>query len=667
MGNEAKIVLSAEDKTRAAFAAARSNLTGLQGSAESLNASFGSFGKVFGAAFAGLSFTAFIKSTASGLDKLNDLKDATGASVENISALEDVAARTGGTIDDVSTSLVKFNSVLNAADPGSQNANVFKQLGLDAQALKKEDPAEALRKVAVELSGFADDGNKARIIAALFGKSIKEVAPFLNDLATQTKLVGTVTAQQADEAERFTHQLDALSKNSLDLARNLTSALLPSLNNVFEAFKKYGGLKGTILAIFGQDELSQAGARAEQLVADSKRVGDSIERMSEELSRNPGNDQLALRIEKARAKLAELTAAASAASNQLKELSGSNADAQRRQEDRGFTPGKRALGNVADADKAAKAAKKQKELLAGLSADRQEAFSVSEAALRQATDQALREAEIGDLAAKNSEIFEFQIRQYQRLNDLLEATPTAKLEETRQDMLFLAEAFERGAITAEQFNEAANARLGNTEEIKAQIDDLKVFADQAGRNIQDALGNTVEATLRGNFDSIGKLWGDLLIRMASEAVAAKIGQELLGDFTKTGNIGGSIGSLIALFGSANGNAFAGGSVSAFAKGGILGPNGGLLDRPTFFPMAKGGIGIGGEAGTEAVLPLKRGANGKLGVQAEGGRGGGAVVNYAPTIYIDSRTDQAVVAQLVGAAVQQGQRQMLEHLSATGAI
>ena len=40
-------------------------------------------------------------------------------------------------------------------------------------------------------------------------------------------------------------------------------------------------------------------------------------------------------------------------------------------------------------------------------------------------------------------------------------------------------------------------------------------------------------------------------------------------------------------------------------------------KPTLFPMAQG-MGLMGEAGPEAIMPLKRGANGKLGVQSSGG-------------------------------------------------
>ncbi len=49
-------------------------------------------------------------------------------------------------------------------------------------------------------------------------------------------------------------------------------------------------------------------------------------------------------------------------------------------------------------------------------------------------------------------------------------------------------------------------------------------------------------------------------------------------------------------------------------------DGGVVSRPTEFPMMGGGTGLMGEAGPEAIMPLKRGKNGKLGVQAEGGSG-----------------------------------------------
>ena len=71
----------------------------------------------------------------------------------------------------------------------------------------------------------------------------------------------------------------------------------------------------------------------------------------------------------------------------------------------------------------------------------------------------------------------------------------------------------------------------------------------------------------------------------------------------------------------------------FADGGVISDgnkitayaNGGVVGTPTTFAMSGGKTGLMGEAGPEAIMPLKRGSNGKLGVQMEGGNGGDNVV------------------------------------------
>ena len=104
-------------------------------------------------------------------------------------------------------------------------------------------------------------------------------------------------------------------------------------------------------------------------------------------------------------------------------------------------------------------------------------------------------------------------------------------------------------------------------------------------------------------------------------------------------IGGFLKDLLF---SANGNVFSGGSqVKAYA-------NGGVVNGPTTFPMTGGQTGLMGEAGPEAIMPLKRGANGKLGVQAEGGRSGD-VININQSFNFQANGDDTVKKLIAQAA------------------
>lgn len=80
---------------------------------------------------------------------------------------------------------------------------------------------------------------------------------------------------------------------------------------------------------------------------------------------------------------------------------------------------------------------------------------------------------------------------------------------------------------------------------------------------------------------------------------------------------------VSMAGFANGGAFVNG-VQAFASGGII-------SQPTIFPMANGGIGLAGEAGAEAIMPLSRNSRGELGVKSSGGSSGHVHLNIVNTV------------------------------------
>lgn len=100
----------------------------------------------------------------------------------------------------------------------------------------------------------------------------------------------------------------------------------------------------------------------------------------------------------------------------------------------------------------------------------------------------------------------------------------------------------------------------------------------------------------------------------------------------------------------------GGVIDSSAKNGIVPfAKGGIVDKPTLFKYASGGtgrFGLMGEAGPEAIMPLRRGANGKLGVEASAGVGN-IIVNVDASDSAaqgDGRQAQQL-GKAIGAAVQ----------------
>lgn len=259
-----------------------------------MEAAFAKVGPAVAGIFAGLSVgavaTAF-RGIVDQLDALNDAADATGSSIENISGLEDVAKRTGGSLEDVTSILVKFNSVLKEADGKNGVSQALKAIGLDANELRKIDPAEALQKTAEALAGYADDGNKARLVQVLFGKSVKEAAPFLKDLAEQGRLNVKVTAEQAAEAEKFNKQLATLQTNINGTARAIVSDMLPALNKLMERANK-----GGFFAALGFDDAFKDKAKLAGVASELTRLASQKESFEKDLKSEPYNVEYSRRL-----------------------------------------------------------------------------------------------------------------------------------------------------------------------------------------------------------------------------------------------------------------------------------------------------------------------------------------------------------------------------------
>ena len=141
---------------------------------------------------------------------------------------------------------------------------------------------------------------------------------------------------------------------------------------------------------------------------------------------------------------------------------------------------------------------------------------------------------------------------------------------------------------------------------------LKSFAESAFKVAEQAEQAFVNA-FKGMEDALVKfvMTGKLNFRDLANSIIADLTRMLI-RAAVTRPLFGALFPKIPITGSANGNVFAKNKIVPYKMGGIV-------NKPTLFPMANG-MGLMGEAGPEAVMPLKRGSNGKLGVQSSGGVG-----------------------------------------------
>ena len=174
----------------------------------------------------------------------------------------------------------------------------------------------------------------------------------------------------------------------------------------------------------------------------------------------------------------------------------------------------------------------------------------------------------------------------------------------------------------------------NVTALRSEMEGLSRLADSFGSKLVTSLatavvhGRKLSDTLRA-----------MMLSMANQALSMAL--RPLGNLV--GNLFGN------LFGSANGNILSGGRIQPFADGGIV-------NSPVLFPL-RGGAGLMGEAGPEAIMPLARGADGRLGVRSGGSGATQVTVNIATPDVESFRQSQGQVAALISRAVSRGQRNL----------
>lgn len=178
----------------------------------------------------------------------------------------------------------------------------------------------------------------------------------------------------------------------------------------------------------------------------------------------------------------------------------------------------------------------------------------------------------------------------------------------------------------------------DTTPLEAKLSD----AERMGKRFSTSLLNAFEAVaIKGK--SVSDVFKSLalsLSQMALKTALAPLQQGLATQFT----------GLFKGLGFAKGGVLNQGTVMPFAQGGVI-------SSPIAFPLSRGMTGIAGERGAEAIMPLTRGRDGRLGVAASGGGSGGITINIATPDVESFRRSEGQVASMIARAAAMGQRNL----------
>ncbi len=173
------------------------------------------------------------------------------------------------------------------------------------------------------------------------------------------------------------------------------------------------------------------------------------------------------------------------------------------------------------------------------------------------------------------------------------------------------------------------------DDFSAELNDVSVELDRIG-DLADGVARSLSNAFRGAI-----LDGKSLKSVLSDVARSLADIALKAAFQPVGDL---VSSAVAGLFTATNPALAG--ITPFAKGGVVA-------APSYFPLGRG-LGVAGEAGREAILPLVRGSDGALGV-ASSGSAVNVTFNVTATDARSFVASEAEISALLLRAVRRGTR------------
>lgn len=508
-------------------------------------------------------------------DEINKAASKTGVGVEQFSELAYAAKQTDIELAALGTAFKKMQVTMSEAASGTKSANeTLAALGLSVEELRRLAPDKQFETLADRIAALKDPADRTRAAVELFGKAGADLLPLFEDgaagiraLREEAQRMGaTLTGEQAQALAEADDAIKRMGQSWDGLARTLTAKVAPSLQIVFD-------LLANGLALSERRTLSFAQAW-EATVSAFRKGG---------IGTGP--------LDIAR----EMQALGRAGSSST-----------------GLPPGGRnrkpfvpvVPGYLPEAPKSGRAAKSDVLAAAGLS---EIAITAREITVG-ATEQLYR-----DMDAATRTATERALSQWLDM--------AAQLDELYSAGRISAEVFNaRSDEIADQFLEPITITAEKIFPPKEQ-DKLGVFFEEASRGMQTVLADFLFNPFEDGIKGMLRSFGQMLQRMAAEAIAAQIAQKIFGAGVGTG--GGWIGQLFS-FGA---SLLSGSRMSGLSPISITAqrmPLPGLADGGFLRPGQLGIVGergpefaYGGRSGT-TITPMGGTVNNYFSIQAPAG-------------------------------------------------
>ena len=244
--NKTSILLTADDRTRAAFESAKRGLAGLETSARSINGVLAGLGAGVSAG----ALTAFVKGTIDSADAMNDMAIRTGTSVEALARYQLAAKQSGTDLESLSQSMGRLSVFM------AKNADEAARLGITAK-----DPVDAFAQLADVIGQVEDPAQRNALAMKVLGKSYAEVMPLLaqGGDALREQAAGPYAermAKLAVAADEFNDSLAAIGQSAQSALLPMVQYLADTANAAVQAAE---GLEGMEAALAGLGQFGTVG------------------------------------------------------------------------------------------------------------------------------------------------------------------------------------------------------------------------------------------------------------------------------------------------------------------------------------------------------------------------------------------------------------------------